>query len=227
MTTRRTVFVVEDDRKIAAVLIDYLQAVGYATRSFPDGRSVIASVRQEAPAAIILDRTLPTGDGLDLCASLREFSAVPVLMLTARVELSDRLDGLGRGADDYVTKPFSASEVVARIDSLIRRAEGRVTNDPSAKTFAVDDAGQRIAWRGNWLDLSASEFGILAQLMKHPGRVFSRDQLLDLLGERAQASGDRAIDSHIKNVRRKIDMVDPGAKCISSVYGSGYRFDLP
>jgi two-component system response regulator BaeR len=146
-------------------------------------------------------------------------------MLTARVELNNKLSGLAAGADDYVTKPFSAAEVVARVGALIRRAEGRLTRDPASVLFMIDEDRQRIAWRGRWLDLSTFEFRILAAMMKQPGRVFTRDQLLDETGGAAQESGDRAVDTHIKNIRRKIAAVDPDALCVASVYGSGYRFE--
>jgi two-component system, OmpR family, response regulator BaeR len=221
----RTVFVVEDDPKIAAVLADYLRADGHAPRVFPDGRAVVAAVRATPPAAVILDLGLPGMDGMAICTAVRAFSAVPILMLTARVEETDRLQGLDTGADDYVCKPFAAREVIARINAMIRRAEGRLTRDPAAQPRMIDDDGRRVAWRGHWLDLSPSEFSILAAMMRAPGRVFSRDNLLDQLGDRAIDSGDRAIDSHIKNIRRKIEGVDPGAACVVSVYGLGYRFD--
>jgi two-component system response regulator BaeR len=146
-------------------------------------------------------------------------------MLTARVEEADRLRGLDGGADDYVCKPFTAREVMARINAMIRRAEGRVTRDPAALPWMIDEECQRAAWRGHWLDLSPSEFRILAAMMRKPGRVFTRDHLLDQLGDRALESGDRAIDSHIKNIRRKIASVDAGATCVASVYGVGYRFE--
>lgn len=223
--TARIVFVVEDDPKIAAVLADYLRADGHEPQVFPDGRGVVAAVRACAPAAIILDLGLPGMDGMAICAAVRAFSAVPVLMLTARVEEADRLCGLDGGADDYVCKPFAVREVMARVNAMIRRAEGRVTRDPAALPWVIDDAGRRAAWRGQWLDLSPSEFRILAALMRSPGRVFTRDKLLDLLGDRALESGDRAIDSHIKNIRRKIAGVDAEATCVASVYGVGYRFD--
>lgn len=226
MSDARTVFVVEDDRKIAGVLVDYLRSAGYQVRLFPDGRTVVAAAREENPSAVVLDLTLPVGDGMTICAALREFSTVPILMLTARVELNDKLGGLAVGADDYVSKPFSAAEVVARVGALIRRSEGRLTRDPASVPFMIDADRQRIAWRGAWLDLSTFEFRILAAMMKHPGRVFSRDQLLDELGAPAQESGDRAIDTHIKNIRRKIAVVDPDATCVASVYGSGYRFEV-
>ncbi|MEO8314318.1 MAG: response regulator [Pseudomonadota bacterium] len=224
MTTVRTVFVVEDDHKIAGVLVDYLHNAGYQTRLFPDGRGVVAAAREDSPSAVVLDLTLPVGDGISICAALREFSTVPILMLTARVELNDKVSGLAMGADDYVSKPFSAAEVVARVGALIRRAEGRLTRDPTSVPFMIDADRQRIAWQGKWLDLSAFEYRILAALMKQPGRVFSRDQLLDEIGTPAQESGDRAIDTHIKNIRRKIAAVDPDGNCVTSVYGSGYRF---
>ncbi|GGA43091.1 response regulator [Sphingomonas psychrolutea] len=223
--TVRTVFVVEDDPKIAAVLADYLRAGGYGARVFPDGRAVVAAVRAEPPAAMILDLGLPGMDGMAICAAVRAFSAVPILMLTARVEQADRLAGLDGGADDYVCKPFEAREVMARVNAMIRRAEGRVTRDASALPWVIDEDGQRVAWRGTWLDLSPSEFCILAAMVRSPGRVFTRDQLLDRLGTRALDSGDRAIDSHMKNIRRKIARVEPDAACVASVYGVGYRFE--
>jgi two-component system response regulator BaeR len=222
----RSVFVVEDDAKISALLRDYLAHNGHVPRIFPDGRGVIDAVRAAPPAAILLDLMLPAVDGLTLCSRLREFSAVPILMITARVDEIDRLKGLDTGADDYICKPFSAREVMARVNGMIRRAEGRLTPDLAAgKSFAIDEAAQRIAWHGHWLDLSPSEFRILAALMNQAGRVFSREQLLDQLGDRALESSDRAIDSHVKNIRRKIAAVDPETGCLVSIYGVGYRFD--
>ena len=225
MIKDRSIFIVEDDQKIAAVLADYITSAGHRPKIFPDGRSVVSSVRTSPPSAIILDLMLPASDGMTICRELRKFSAVPILMLTARTDEVDKLAGLTDGADDYVTKPFSAREVVTRVNALIRRYEGRVTNDPAASKYMIDDDGQRIAWRGKWLNLSASEYNILSTLMQHPGRVYSRDQLLDKIGEQALESGDRAIDSHIKNIRRKLTSADPGSICIESVYGAGYRFE--
>ncbi len=222
----RLVFVVEDDAKISAVLRDYLIHAGHCPRLFADGRGVVDAVRAQAPAAVLLDLMVPAVDGLSLCRQLRGFSAVPILMITARVDEIDRLRGLDTGADDYICKPFSVREVMARVNALIRRAEGRVAGDPAiGAPYAVDAAGQRIAWRGQWLDLSPCEFRILASMMRQPGRIFSRDQLLDQLGERALESGARAVDSHIKNIRRKLGAVDPAAQCVVAIYGVGYRFD--
>lgn len=221
----RTVLVVEDDAKIAALLGDYLAAAGFQPVLVRDGAAALARAERDAPAAILLDWMLPGMDGLSICRALRRFCAAPVLMLTARVEEQDRLAGLEGGADDYVCKPFSAREVVARVQALVRRAEGRVTAAPPAQGHAIDPAGRRIAWRGQWLPLSPGEYAIAATLMGQPGRIFSRDQLLDRLGERAEDSSDRAIDSHVKNIRRKIAAIDPAARCIVAVYGAGYRFD--
>lgn len=223
---RRTVFVVEDDAKIAGVLRDYLKSEGHQPRLFSRGSSVVEAVRDDPPSAIILDLMLPDQDGMSICRALRKFSPVPILMLTARIEESDKLAGLNDGADDYVCKPFSASEVMARVNAMIRRAEGKVTADQAAsQPYAVDTLKQRVAWRGDWLPLSPAEYVIASTMMNQPGRVFSRDQLLDRLGERSDPSSDRAIDSHMKNIRKKVAAIDAAARCFASVYGVGYRFD--
>lgn len=225
MSDQRIIYIVEDDTKIARIVADYLADAGHRTRTFPDGRAVVEALKAEPPAALILDMMLPAGDGLSLCKQVRTFSSVPILMLTARVDELDKLEALGRGADDYVTKPFSPNEVVARVNAMIRRAEGRTLTGPESQAYFVDDEGLRIAWRGQWLDLSRSEFRLMSMLIRQPGRVFTRDQLLDGLGGIASESTDRAIDSHIKNIRRKIAKIDPDNKCIASVYGAGYRFN--
>lgn len=225
-TDKRTVFVVEDDAKIAGVLRDYLKSEGHDARVFSRGSGVVDAVHDDPPAAIILDLMLPDRDGMSICRALRKFSPVPILMLTARVEENDRLAGLEDGADDYVCKPFSAREVMARVNAMIRRAEGKVTPDQAAsRPYAVDALKQRVAWRGDWLSLSPAEYMIASAMMNQPGRVFSRDQLLDRLGERSDPSSDRAIDSHMKNIRKKVAAVDETARCFASVYGVGYRFD--
>lgn len=225
MTEQRTIFVVEDDHKIAQIVADYLTSKGHRPRIFPDARSVVDAARSDPPAAIVLDIMLPAGNGVDLCRQLREFYPAPILMLTARIEEADKLQALDIGADDYITKPFSPREVVARVNAMIRRSEGRMTKNPDRQTVLIDREGQRIAWHGEWLDLSRSQFLLLSALMAHPGRVYSRAQLLDQLGDQAMESGDRAIDSHMKNIRKKMAKVERDGGGISSVYGSGYRFD--
>ncbi|MEM8985342.1 MAG: response regulator [Pseudomonadota bacterium] len=224
--SKRTVFIVEDDAKIAGVLRDYLKAEGHQPRLFSRGSGVVEAVRDDPPAAIILDLRLPDRDGMSICKALRKFSPVPILMLTAQVEERDRLAGLNGGADDYVCKPFSAGEVMARVNAMIRRAEGKLTADQAVnRPYAVDPLKQRVAWQGEWLPLSPAEYVIASAMMNQPGRVFSRDQLLDRLGERSDLSSDRAIDSHMKNIRKKVAAIDETVRCFASVYGVGYRFE--
>ena len=222
---RRHILIVEDDVRIAAILTDYLGAAGYSTAIARDGQAALTIVQDKTPAAITLDLGLPGLDGFGVCRAIRDFCDAPILMITAQIDEAHRVQGLDLGADDYVAKPFSAREVVARIGALIRRAEGRMVGDSAAAGQAsVDQRGQRIAWRGQWLGLSRSEYQILSALMLHPGRVFSRDMLLDQLSERSVEPSDRAIDSHVKNIRRKMAAVDPNSDCVVAVYGSGYRF---
>jgi len=224
----RTVFVVEDDLKIAAVLQDYAEAAGYDVLLFQDGRGVISAVREAPPSAILLDLMLPGIDGTTVCREIRTFSDVPIIMLTARVDELDRIAGLDLGADDYICKPFSAKEVMSRLRAHIRRAEGNITQlQRDNRLFVADTASQRISWRGQWLPLSPAEYTIASAMMNQPGRVYTRDQLLDKLGDRSDESSDRAIDSHIKNIRKKMVALDPHAKCFVAVYGVGYRFELP
>ena len=223
----RTVMVVEDDDKIAALLEDYLRATGFAPERHADGTKVVPAVQRHAPAAIILDLNLPGMDGLEVCKSLRRFSDVPILMLTARVDEIDRLLGLELGADDYVCKPCSPREVMARVKALVRRSEGRVAGAPAAGGFTVDEASQRIRLGERTLSLTPVEFRLLRRLLEQPGRVFSRDNLLDAIHEDLRDVSDRAVDTHVKNVRRKIAAVAPELECIHSVYGVGYRFELP
>jgi two-component system, OmpR family, response regulator BaeR len=168
---------------------------------------------------------LPSLDGISVCRAVRQFSDLPILMLTARVDEVDRLLGLDTGADDYVCKPFSPREVMARVRALVRRADGRTV--ATVLPWAVDEEALQIAWRGQWLPLTPLEFRMLRLLLGRPGRVFSRTQLLDVAHADLRDVSDRAIDSHIKNLRRKIQAMEPGCECIASVYGVGYRFDAP
>lgn len=219
--------IVEDDDKIASLLADFLHASGFATDRVADGLSVVARVQSSRPAALILDLMLPGMDGLEVCKALRRFSDVPILMLTARIDEIDRLLGLELGADDYVCKPFSPREVVARIKAMLRRAEGRVSGERVSGGFCVDDSAQRVRIRDQVLELTPLEFRLLRTLLVQPARVFSRDQLLDALHADFRDVSDRAIDSHIKNLRRKIEAHLPGSDCIRAIYGVGYRFEPP
>lgn len=222
---KHRVFIVEDDAKIASVISDFLTSAGFETHCFSDARGVVYSVQAEQPDAIILDIMLPAGNGLDLARSIREVSTAPIMMVSARLEEEDKLQALDSGADDYMTKPFSSKELVARVKAQIRRAEG-LKFGSSSSLIKVEHDVRQVFWKGTSLDLSNSEYRILAALVRRPGFVYSRDLLLDELGDRSEESTDRAIDSHIKNIRKKIASVDGNAKPIASVYGSGYRFDL-
>jgi two-component system, OmpR family, response regulator BaeR len=229
MTTTRHVLVVEDDAKIAQLLLDYLQQEGFAASVVANGQVALQQIKAAPPALVILDLMLPGMDGIAVCRAVRQFSQLPILMLTARVDEVDRLLGLDTGADDYVCKPFSPREVMARVRALIRRSDGRTdgATPASAARWTVDESGLRVAWRQQWLPLTPLEFRMLRVLISQPGRVFSRAQLLDAAHADMRDVNDRAIDSHIKNLRRKIHAVEPGCECIASVYGVGYRFDAP
>ena len=219
------VLVVEDDQKISDLLLIYLRAEGYEATPAYDGRDAVAQIAQRAPDVVVLDWMLPGLDGIGVCKAVRAFSDVPILMLTARVDELDRLLGLDTGADDYVCKPFAPREVVARVRALLRRAGGRVITLP--QPWLVEDASFRISWLGQWLPLTRIEFMVFRTLLARPGRVFSRAQLLSSVHESQRDISDRAIDTHVKNLRKKVQAVDPGSDCIASVYGLGYRFDMP
>ncbi|MCA1245169.1 response regulator [Massilia sp. MS-15] len=224
----QTILIVEDEAELGALVADYARAAGYTARVIGDGRAALAAIRDEPPALVVLDLMLPGMDGLALCRALRARSALPVIMVTARVEEIDRLLGLEAGADDYLCKPFSPRELIARIKAILRRA-GSAASAPSpvpAAALLVDEAARRILVHGQPLDLTPSEFAILAALARRPGQVFSRAQLLDCARADSLDATDRAIDSHVKNLRRKLDAAAPGLDAIRSIYGLGYRYDL-
>lgn len=218
----QTIMIVEDEPILAALVADYARASGYTPQVFGDGRDALAAIRATPPALVVLDLMLPGLDGLALCRELRAFSQLPVIMVTARVEEIDRLLGLEAGADDYLCKPFSPRELMARIKAILRRAGPA---EPR-RGLAIDEAARRITVHGQPLDLTPTEFAILAALARRPGQVFSRAQLLDAARADSLEATDRAIDSHIKNLRRKIDAAAPGLEAIRSIYGLGYRCDL-
>jgi two-component system response regulator BaeR len=213
-------FIVEDEPELASLVADYARAGGFEPVLFDDGAKALQALRGAAPALVVLDLMLPGLDGLSLCRALREFSDVPVVMVTARVEEIDRLLGLEAGADDYLCKPFSPRELMARIKAILRRAGAA-----QPRAVEVDERARRVAIHGKALELTPSEFSILAVLAGRPGQVFSRAQLLDHAFPGNLDVTDRAIDSHIKNLRRKIEAAAPGLDPIHSIYGLGYRFD--
>lgn len=220
---KANVLVIEDDPKIAALIVDYLVHAGYCAESIGDGALALERLRSNQPALVVLDLMLPGLDGVSLCQELRHFSAVPVIMLTARIDEVDRLLGLDVGADDYVCKPFSPSELIARVKAQLRRASGQLIQ--GASPWAVDDSVQKVYWRGTMLPLTPLEFRLLRALLQHPGRVYSRQQLLETVHTEFCEVNDRVIDSHIKNLRRKLSAVSAAADQIMSVYGVGYRIE--
>jgi two-component system, OmpR family, response regulator BaeR len=218
-----SILIVEDENDLSSVMADYVTAAGYAARVIADGREALASVHRVVPDLIVLDIMLPNLDGLALCKAVREFSEVPIIMVTARVQEIDRLLGLETGADDYLCKPFSPRELVARIKAILRRSR---KPDDDARLVEIDEAARSVRIRAQLLDLTPTEYSLLAAMAKRPGTIFSRTQLLDLASRDNLDVADRAIDSHIKNLRRKLAALMPDAEAIHSVYGLGYRFEL-
>jgi two-component system response regulator BaeR len=225
MTEPRLILVVEDDAKIADMLTNYLHMHGFATAICTNGLDAEVQVQRLKPALVVLDWMLPGQSGLAVCQNLRAISAVPIIMVTARVEEMDRLQGLETGADDYVCKPFSPREVVARIKALLRRAEGGLTAMPPARGLVVNEGPQTVTWEQKNLGLTPVEFRLLRLVMSRPGQVFSRARLLDQLHDDNRDVSDRVIDSHIKNIRRKLELAGATEHALVSVYGAGYRFE--
>jgi two-component system response regulator BaeR len=219
------ILIVEDEPKLTGVLREYLERAGYATGALADGREVAAWVREHRPSLVLLDLMLPGKDGLDVCRELRAFTNVPIIMVTARVEEIDRLLGLEIGADDYVCKPFSPREVIARVKAILRRA-AVVVDTATAAGFVLDEARYVATLDGRALDLTPVEFRLLRTLLDPPGRVWSREQLLDRLYDDHRVVSDRTVDSHVKNLRRKLEAARPDAECIRSIYGVGYKLEL-
>src|SRR4051812_4868940 len=215
------ILIVEDEPKLAALESDYFKSQGYDTHCIADGLEVAPWVRANSPDLILLDLMLPGRDGLEVCRELRTFTDVPIVMVTARVEEIDRLIGLDLGADDYVCKPFSARELVARVKAILRR--GRI---PVANTLMLDEARHRATLDGQLLDLTPVEFRLLGALAAAPGRVFSRDKLLERLYADHRVVTDRTVDAHVKNLRRKLEEVRPGTELVRSIYGVGYSLEL-
>jgi DNA-binding response OmpR family regulator len=222
-----TILVVDDEARIAKLVRDYLERAGFGVLTARDGEMALTLARREQPDLIILDLMLPGVDGLDVCRRLRQESGVPIIMLTARVEEADRVVGLELGADDYVTKPFSPRELVARVRATLRRAQGQVgpTAVIRAGDLELDTAALTATVAGEPVDLTPTEFYLLATLARQPGRIFSREQLLEAVHGVAFEGYDRSIDSHVKNIRRKIETDPHRPRYIQTVYGVGYRFD--
>ena len=222
----QTILVVDDERKIVQGLAAYFQQAGYATLSAYDGRVALEVARREHPDLIVLDWMMPGLDGLEVCRQIRRDSAVPIIMLTARVEESDMLIGLELGADDYITKPFSPREVVARARALLRRASGALgtANVLRGGPVLLDIDRRTVTVDGHLIDLTPTEFALLTALMRNAGRPLTRSQLLDAAQGDAFEGYERTIDAHIKNLRRKIEADPANPELITTVFGVGYKF---
>ncbi|MFP4063552.1 MAG: response regulator [Halochromatium sp.] len=217
------ILIVEDETRLATLLADYLRAAGFATEQLADGRDVFARVRAEPPALMLLDLMLPGRDGLEICRELRHFTSLPIIMTTARVEEIDRLLGLELGADDYICKPYSPREVVARVKAVLRR--GRQPDTATTTRLQLDADRLRVRLGEASVELTAIECGLLATLLSAPGRIFSREQLIARSYRDHRIVSDRTIDSHVKKLRRKLAALDPALESIHSVYGVGYRYE--
>jgi DNA-binding response OmpR family regulator len=220
------VLIVDDVREIVQGLAGYFRQSGFETLAAYDGRTALELARREQPDLIILDLMLPEIDGMDVCRQIRRTSAVPIIMLTARVEEADTLIGLELGADDYITKPFSAREVVARARAVLRRTMGAM-NPPAvlrSGPVMLDMERRDVQVAGRSVELTPTEFALLAALMRNAGRPLSRSQLLDAAQGDAFEGYERTIDAHIKNLRRKIEPDPANPCCILTVFGVGYKF---
>jgi DNA-binding response OmpR family regulator len=219
------ILVVEDDMQISRTLRDYLEVAGYDVTVVGDGSAALASFRGDHPDLMVLDLGLPSVDGLDVALEVRRASTTPIIMLTARGEESDRIVGLELGADDYLVKPFSPKELIARVRAVLRRTSGAAAAEVlRASDVEVDLPKMRAKVDGRGVDLTPTEFQLLATMIREPGRVFTRGQLQDALHGVSIESYDRAIDTHVKNLRRKIEP-DPGRpRYVVTVHGVGYRF---
>ncbi|MHC1743211.1 MAG: response regulator [Syntrophobacteraceae bacterium] len=222
----RDILVVEDEIKIVSVLNDYLVRAGYRVEALDSGDQVVSRVRRSPPSLILLDLMLPGMDGMDVCREVRKISNVPIIIITARVEEIDRLLGLELGADDYICKPFSPREVVARVKAVLRRAETR----KSERTLvvgglSVNQEAHQVLAEGHELKLTPCEYSLLKTLLSHPDRIFTRNELINIVQGYDFEGYDRTIDSHVKNLRKKIEKHIPGKEVISTIYGMGYKLN--
>ena len=232
------ILIVEDEPKLAALLAEYLRVAGMPCRILSDGRDVLPAVRSTEPRLVLLDLMLPGMDGLEVCRAVREISDVPIVMLTARTAETDRLLGLELGADDYICKPFSPREVVARVKAILRRVRGAsgapgasamvagTATAPQTPALVIDPVRHHAKLDGHELPLTPVELRLLATLASHPDKTFPRAHLLDRMYDDHRVVADRTVDSHIKNLRRKLQAIRPDEEIVRSIYGVGYRLEL-
>jgi two-component system response regulator BaeR len=217
------ILIVEDEEKLAGLLRDYLVQEGYEVSVLHRGDQVEDWVRANGADLVLLDLMLPGKNGLEICKALRAFADVSIIMVTARVDEIDRLLGLELGADDYICKPYSPREVVARVKAVLRRVKRGDVREDSGLT--LDEAGYKATLAGKDLGLTAVEFELLKVLVAHPGRIYTREQLMDLMYRDQRVVSDRTVDSHVKKIRKKISSVLPDREIVHSVYGVGYKYE--
>lgn len=218
------ILIVEDEDKLARIMADYLENAGFTSHILNHGLKVLPWLNEHGADLVLLDLMLPGRDGLDLCRDIRSFSPVPIIMVTARIEEIDRLLGLELGADDYICKPFSPREMVARVKAVLRRLQPQATKN-EADVLRLDPDRFRIQAGKLEAELTAVEFQLLQALYRQPGRIFSRATLMDLIYPDQRIVSDRTIDSHVKKLRKKLAELLPGQELIHSVYGAGYRYE--
>ena len=223
---QQTILLVDDEPRIARIARDYLEHAGYAVVTAGDGKEALDLARAQPPSLVVLDLNLPGIDGLQVARLLRRDGDVPIIMLTARVEESDRLAGLDLGADDYITKPFSPRELVARVKAVLRRAASEPADGDLLRRgdLTIEAARLKVTRGATPIEVTPAEFQLLLALARQPGRVLTRSQLLAAIGGESNDVFDRAIDTHVKNIRRKLEPDPRDPQYILTVYGMGYKF---
>lgn len=221
-----SILIVEDEVKLANLLADYFKLTEYQPHQIHHGDEVLSWVKAHQPTVILLDIMLPGKDGITLCSEIRQFSNVPILMVTAKVDEIDRLLGLELGADDYICKPFSPKEVVARVKAVLRRSQ-QFTLDNVEAVLKLDPQRLIVSFNASDIALTSVEFELLRPLVKQPGRIFTRQQLMQNMYSDERIVNNRTIDSHIKKLRKKLTDISQGQDMIQSVYGAGYRLVVP
>jgi two-component system phosphate regulon response regulator PhoB len=228
---KQTIFAVEDDTDISRLVRHHLEGAGYAVRTFTSASGVVAEAERQPPSLFLLDIMIPGGDGLELCRRIRQTSAIamtPVIFLTARISESDKVIGLELGADDYIPKPFSPRELVARIRAVLRRFERPLAPAiVKAGDIEIDSGGMTLTVRGALTQTTATEFRLLEYLARHPGRVFTRDQLLDAVWRDTHYVTPRSVDVYVRRIREKIEANPDEPRYLKTVRGAGYRFEVP
>lgn len=224
---QHTILLVEDEEKLAELLVEYLAASGFRVTVKYEGTGIVEEVKEKEPDLILLDLMLPGKNGIDICKEIRAFSSVPIIMVTAKVEEIDRLLGLELGADDYICKPYSPREVVARTKAVLRRSNPQKSTVEKPQPLQLDEEKFLATLHGTQLDLTPVEFRLLKTLLSSPGRVYSRDQLIEYIYNDRRIVTDRTVDTHIKNLRKKMEAIHKTDDIIHSVYGIGYKFEAP